>query len=58
MKHYYCPAECKGVSKELGVCQAEDCSRKGMPGLECDCDGEEHKRALEKGHENSSQDGE
>ncbi len=42
MKHYYCPAECEGVSKEPGVCQAENCSRKGMPGLECNCENEDH----------------
>ena len=35
--HYICTGECKGVSDNPGVCQAEDCEREGQPLIECSC---------------------
>ena len=46
MSHYVCTGECGGESDKPGVCQAEDCSKKGQPLVECDCEDGEHAEAI------------
>jgi len=45
MKHYICTGGCKGVSDKPGVCQAEDCPKRGQPLDECDCEDGRHHNA-------------
>jgi len=40
--HYICTGEDKGVSETPGVCQGENCSKKGQPLLPCDCTDNNH----------------
>ena len=46
MTHYVCTGECHGESKNPGVCQAEDCSKKGHPLQICDCEDWHHDKVL------------
>lgn len=42
MTHYVCE-ECEGVSQEEGMCQTEDCAKKGIALGTCSCEDEKHK---------------
>ncbi len=46
MTHYICQGECHGESKNPGVCQSEDCSKKGHALLACDCEDWNHDKVL------------
>ncbi len=48
MTHYICTGECHGESKTSGVCQADDCSKRGLPLLSCDCEDWHHDEIYEK----------
>lgn len=40
--HYICTGGCNGVSEKPGVCEAEDCPKKGQPLNECLCEDNRH----------------
>jgi len=37
MNHYICTGGCEGESATPGVCQTDDCPKKGQPLTECEC---------------------
>lgn len=47
MKYYICTGECKGVTPEVGYCEAETCSKQWELLTECDCSDGLHGRAVE-----------
>lgn len=47
MEHYICKGGCRGVSSWPGICQAEDCPKKGEPLEKCVCEDEKHYGAFE-----------
>lgn len=42
MTHFVCTGECAGVSEDPGMCQSEQCSRKGKQLKACACEDESH----------------
>ena len=46
MTHYICTGVCHGESKNSGVCQADDCNKKGQALLACDCEDWNHDKVL------------
>ena len=49
MTHYVCTGTCGGVSDTPGVCQTEDCPKKGQPLASCECEDGEHAETVTDG---------
>lgn len=42
MAHYICTGGCGGEKSSPGVCETEDCAKKGQPMSECHCSDGSH----------------